>query len=96
MPQLVGVLGIGGEVRPHVEAEAAEVHRPDDVREVGGDERPRRRAVRRADDRRLEPLGRVFGNALLEERRAAGAVREPLQEHRPAPMARISGSPTAR
>ena len=40
--QLVGVLGVGGEVRPHVEAEAAEVDRPHDVREVGGHERPRR------------------------------------------------------
>ena len=82
--QLVGVLGVGGAVRPHVEPEAAEVHRPHEVREVGGDQRARRRAVRRADDRRLEPLGRVVGHALLEERRARRAVREPLHEHRPA------------
>ena len=50
--QLVGVLGVVGEVRPHVEAEAAEVHGPQ--RRARG--RPttsasRRRAVRRADDR---------------------------------------------
>ena len=38
--QLVGVLGIVGAVRPHVEAEAAEVHRPHDVREVGGHQCP--------------------------------------------------------
>ena len=37
--QLVGVIGIVGVRRPHVEAEAAEVHRPRDVREVGDHER---------------------------------------------------------
>ena len=33
--QLVGVLVVVGVVRPHVEAETAEVHRPHDVREIG-------------------------------------------------------------
>ena len=37
--QLVGVIGIVGARRPHVEAEAAEVHGPRDVREVGDHER---------------------------------------------------------
>ena len=80
--QLVGVLGIGGDVGPDVEAETAEVHRPHDVREVGGDEGLRRRAVRCADGRRLEPLGHVLRHALLEERRPGRAVGEPLHEHR--------------
>ena len=39
--QLVGVVGIGRRGRPHVEAEAAEVHRPHDVREVGQRRAPR-------------------------------------------------------
>ena len=50
--ELVGVLGIVGARGPHVEAEAAEVHGPRDVREVGDHERARRRAVGRAHDRR--------------------------------------------
>ena len=83
-PELVGVRGVGREVRPHVEAEAAQVDGPGDVREVGGHERPRRRPVRRRDDRRLEPLRRRVGDALLEEGRAPGSRWEPLQEQRPA------------
>ena len=71
-----------GTRRPHVEAEAAEVHRPHDVREILDHERVRRRAVGRADDRRREPLGRVVGDALLEERLSFGAVRVALHEHR--------------
>src|SRR5581483_12029179 len=67
-----------------VEPEAGEVDRPDDVRQVGEHERARRRPVRRADDRRLQPLGCVLGNALLEERAALGAVREALHQRRPA------------
>ncbi len=76
--------GSDGARGPHVEAEAAEVHRPRDVREVGDHERARRRAVRRADDLGREPVGRVVGHALLEERLALGAVRVALHEHRPA------------
>ena len=81
--QLVGVLGVGREVRPHVEADATEVHRPHHVREVGRDHRVRRGAVRCAHDRRLEPFGGVLRYPLLEERRAFGTVREALHEHRP-------------
>ncbi len=82
--QLVGVVGIVGVRRPNVEAEAPEIDGPRDVREISGHERSRRGPVRRADDRRLEPLGRVVGYALLEERVAARAVREPLHQYRPA------------
>jgi hypothetical protein len=78
------VIGVIGAVGPDVEAEAREVDRPGDVRHVGGDERARRRAVDRLHGRRLQPLRRVGRHALLEERRAAGALREALQEHRPA------------
>ena len=37
--QLVGVVGVGGVVRPHVEAEAAQVHRPGEVGDVGDHQR---------------------------------------------------------
>ena len=83
-PQLVGVLLVVGEVGPDVEAEAGEVDRPRDVGEVGGHERPRRRAVDGLHRRRLEPVGRVVGDALLEEVLLADAVREALHQHGPA------------
>ena len=38
--ELVGMLGVGCLRRPDVEPEAAQVHRPEHVREVGGDQRP--------------------------------------------------------
>jgi hypothetical protein len=82
--QLVGVVGIVGAVGPDVEAQAGQVDRPGDVRDVGRHERSRRRAVDRLDRRRLQPLRRVVRYALLEERGAAGALREALHEHRPA------------
>ena len=44
------------------------------------DERARGRPVRRRDDRRLQPLRRALGDALLEERLALRAVREALHE----------------
>lgn len=82
--QLVGVIRVGGEVRPHVEAEAAHVHGPQDVRHVGNDQRVRLRAVRRAHERRLQPVGRFLADALLEERLVPGAVRVALHQRRPA------------
>ena len=77
-------VGIVGAVRPDVEAEAGQVDRPRHVREVGGHERARRRAVDGLDRRRLEPVRRVVGHALLEERLAARALREALHQHRAA------------
>ena len=95
--QLVGVLGVVGERRPDVEAETAEVHGPGDVREIGGDERPRRRAVRRADDRRLEPR-RARCRAPASGRttsRSAPCGNRCMSTGRP-PIVRMIGSATAR
>ena len=50
---------------------------------VGEHERARGRPVRRRDDRRLQPLRRALGHALLEERLALRAVGEALHEGRP-------------
>src|SRR5580700_8620278 len=58
--QLVGVIRVAGQVRPHMEAEAAESHGPQDVINVGRDQRLRSRAIRRGDDGRLEPGGLVL------------------------------------
>jgi hypothetical protein len=75
-------------VRPEVKAEAGKVHRPDDVCHVGENEGARGRPVRRADDRRLQPLRPRFGDALLEERAALRAVRVPNgSSHSWAPIA---------
>ena len=82
--QLVGVVGVVGAVGPDVEAEAGEVDGPGDVGDVGGHERPRGRAVDGLDRGRLQPLGHLVRHALLEERRAARALREALHQHRPA------------
>src|SRR5262249_43562143 len=46
-------------------------------------ERTRGRPVRRAHDRRLEPVRRRVWNTLLEERAPLGAVREALHQRRP-------------
>ena len=72
--QLVGVGGVGGQVRPEVEPEAADVHRPDDVRDVGDDERVGGRAVGRRHDGGLQPVGGTGRDALLVEG-LAGARR---------------------
>ena len=82
--QLVGVLGVVGAVGPDVEAQAGEVDRPGDVRDVGRHQRSRGRAVDGLDRRRLQPLRRAVGHALLEERRPAGSLGEALHQHRPA------------
>ena len=71
--------------------------RPQQVGEVGGDERVAGGAVRRRHDGGGEPVGRRLRHPLLEERLAAGALRVALEQHRPvARPSRISGSATAR
>ena len=80
--QLVGVVGIARTDRPRVEAEAADVDRPQEMGEVGDHERARFGAVGRADDGGGQPVRRAVGHALLEERRTARAVREALHQHR--------------
>ena len=67
-----------------MEPEAGEVDGPHDVCDVGENERTGRRAVRRAYDRRLQPLRHVLGDALLEERAPLRAVRETLHQCGPA------------
>jgi len=83
-PQLIGVVGVGRQVGPHVQADAAEVHGPHDVGDVGRNQRLRGRAVGRLHGGGLQPVGRVLGHALLEERRSAGPVRVALHQHRAA------------
>ena len=78
--ELVGVLGVGGQIRPQVQAEAAEVDGPHDVGDVGDDQRVGGRAVRGRDDGRLQPVGGARRDPLLEEGLAGGAVGEALQQ----------------
>jgi len=80
--QFVGMLEVRRADRPRVEAEAAEVHGPQQMSEVSHDEGARCGAVRRADDGGGQPVGPLLGHALLEEVRAPGAVREPLHQDR--------------
>ena len=81
--QLVGVGGVGGEVGPQVQAEAADVHGPHDVGDVGDDERVGGRAVRCGDGGRLQPVRGARRDALLVEGLAGGAVGEALQHGGP-------------
>ena len=81
--QLVGVRRVGGEIGPQVQPEAADVHGPDDVGDVGDDEGIGRGAVRRRDGGRLQPVGCAGGDALLVEGLAGGAVGEALQHGGP-------------
>ena len=83
-PQLIGVRGIFDAERPEVEPQTAQVDRPHDVSQVGDDECPRGRTVRRRDLDGLEPLRSTCRNTLLEERLPERAVRESLQHGRPA------------
>ena len=69
--QLVGVVWVGRQRRPDVEAEAGQVHGPQDVGQVGRNQRPRGGAVGSAHDGGLEPVGAGLGHPLLKERRAA-------------------------
>src|SRR6188768_1276871 len=67
--------------RPDVEADTAEVDRPDDVRDIGRDERIGGGAIGRTDNCGLQPLRARLRNALLEEGRAAGSVRIALEQN---------------
>src|SRR5262245_29504661 len=74
--ELVDDVRAVAKVRPDMKAEAREVYGPDRVGHVGEHERARRRPVRRADDRRLQPVGRIGGDALLKERAPSRTVRK--------------------
>ena len=82
--ELVGVFRVVGEVRPDVEAEAPDVDRPHDVGEVDRDQGARRRAIRGAHRRRLQPVGRGLRDTFLKEVRPARAFGEALHQRRPA------------
>ena len=94
--QLVGVLGVVGAVRPDVEAQAGEVDRPGDVRDVGRHERPRRRAVDGLHGRRLAATpARSSGTRFWKnDGPPAPCGKRCMSTGRP-PIARISGSATA-
>ena len=81
--ELVGVRRIVRLVRPQVETEAAQVDRPQDVRDVGHHQGVGPGAVGGGDVRRLEPVGGILRDALLEERVLARAVGESLQQGGP-------------
>ena len=95
--QLVRDIGAVVKVRPDVEAEARQVHGPDDVRHVGENERAGGRPVRRADDRRLAATrARVSGTRFWKnELPSAPCGKRCIRVGRP-PAARMSGSATAR
>ena len=82
--QLVGVAGVGGPGRPDVKAQAGQVDRPQHMGQVTGHQGLGRSAVGGGHDRGLEPFRMVLRHALLEERRAGGAVGEPLEQDRAA------------
>src|SRR5207237_5173890 len=82
--ELVGMLLVVRLRRPDVEADAAEVDRPDDVGQVGRNERIRGGAIRGAHDCRLQPLRAHIRDPLLEEGGTSGPVRIALKENRAA------------
>ncbi len=82
--ELVGVTGVVGPVGPQVESEAAQVHRPQDVGDVGHHEGVRRRPVGGGDHGGLQPVRGAGRHPLLEEGLAAGTLGEPLEHGRPA------------
>ena len=81
--QFIGVLCIGGKVRPRMKPEATHVHRPRNVRKIRRHHRVRRGSVGRRHDCLLQPLGRMIGNALLIKRLSRSTIGKPLQQHRP-------------
>ena len=87
-PQLVGVVEVLGADRVRVEVEAAEVRDPGEAGGLVEHDLVGGPAGREGERRRPDPLGRVVGGALLEERLLLGAVDEALERHRPAAHAR--------
>ena len=83
--------GSSASVGPHVKAQAGQVDRPQHVRQVGGDQRLRGGAVGGGHDRRLQPVRPLLRDSLLEKGRPLGAMREPLQQDRPAAHGRHQG-----
>ena len=83
-PQLVGAVEVLGEHRVRVEVDAAEVDHPGQPGGVPDDDllgRGPRAVVQR---HRVEPVGLVRRDPLLEERLLVDALDEALEDHRPA------------
>ena len=91
--QLVGVVGVVGLVRPHVEAEAAEVDRPQHVGQVGGHQRLRR-WCRWASPRSSSAASRarLSGTRFWKNDEPPAPVGEALQQHRAAAHGRASAA----
>ena len=83
-PQLVGEVGIGGQIRPQMQTETPQVHGPDDMRDVGDHQRVGGCSVRGGHGGRLQPRRGAGRHPLLEERFPGGAVGEPLEQGRTA------------
>ena len=82
-PQFVGPLRAVSAVLPDVQSEHALVRRPQHVRQVRHDERPRGGAVDRLHHRRRQPLRRRLRDPLLVEALAVDTVGVALEQHRP-------------
>ena len=78
--QLIGMIEVPAADRPRIEVDAAEVHRPDEMGEVGRAQLLGRPAARERDGRRLQPLRSGLGHPLLEEEVALRAVREAFED----------------
>ena len=80
--QLVRMVEVGAAHRPRVPVDHAEVHAPHQMRRVVGHQLARVAAAGKGDGRRLQPLGRAVGHALLKERLALHAVHPALHHRR--------------
>lgn len=81
-PQLVGDRQIVHVIGPDVETQAALVDRPQDMREIVGDQRVAGGAVGGGDLHRVQPVRRRFRHPLLEPRLARRAVRIAFEQQR--------------
>ncbi len=79
-PQLVRERGIGGEIRPQMQTEAAQVHGPDHMRDIGHHERVGGCSVRGGHGGRLQPRRGAGGHPLLEEGFPGGTVGKALEQ----------------
>ena len=72
-----------GPDRVRIEVDAAEVDDPGETRRVVDDDLVGGATRWERQGHRPQPVGRLSGRALLEERLARGAVDEALERHRP-------------
>ena len=93
--ELVGVVGVGRLVRPHVEPEAADVDGPGDVGEVGDDEGVGRRPVGGADDVVWSQSGASFGTRFWKKFVPPAPSGNRCSSTGRPPMVAMTGSRTA-